>query len=91
MNSQLSTKAPDTYRLDFSAMGTDFFCILVGTEEQTPEILVDYAANLESIWSRFISDSEVMQLNNNPDTSISVSDETLRLVKEMKKAFFLTD
>ena len=91
MNSQVGTKSPDTYRLDFSAMGTEFFCILVGTEEQTPEILVDYAAHLESIWSRFISDSEVMKLNNNPDSTMSVSKETLLLIKEMKKAFFLTD
>jgi len=79
-----------TQRIDFQAMGTSFFCILVGADEGICDSIYSLANELESKWSRFIPDSEVMLLNNNPDSMHEVSDATLRLVSEMKLGFELT-
>ena len=76
--------------MDFDAMGTKFFCILVGADEEICDAIYSLANELESKWSRFIPDSEVMLLNNNPDEMHEVSDATLRLVNEMKLGFELT-
>jgi thiamine biosynthesis lipoprotein len=79
-----------TQRIDFQAMGTSFFCILVGADQEICDATFNLANELEAKWSRFISDSEVMILNNNPDIMHEVSDATLRLVSEMKLGFELT-
>jgi thiamine biosynthesis lipoprotein len=71
-------------------MGTSFFCVLVGADESICDAIYSLANELESKWSRFIPDSEVMLLNNNPDVMHEVSDATLRLVSEMKLGFELT-
>ncbi len=71
-------------------MGTSFFCILVGADKEVCDSIYSLAIELESKWSRFIPDSEVMLLNNNPDSMREVSDATLRLVSEMKLGFELT-
>lgn len=71
-------------------MGTSFFCVLVGADESICDAIYSLANELESKWSRFIPDSEVMFLNNNPDVMHEVSDATLRLVNEMKLGFELT-
>lgn len=71
-------------------MGTSFFCILVGADEEICDAIYSLANELESKWSRFIPTSEVMLLNNNPDSMREVSDATLRLVSEMKLGFDLT-
>jgi thiamine biosynthesis lipoprotein len=71
-------------------MGTSFFCILVGADTEVCDSIYSLANELENKWSRFIPDSEVMLLNNNPDSMCEVSDETLRLVSEMKLGFELT-
>lgn len=71
-------------------MGTSFFCILVGADKEVCDSIYSLAIELESKWSRFIPDSEVMLLNNNPDSMREVSDSTLRLVSEMKLGFELT-
>jgi thiamine biosynthesis lipoprotein len=80
-----------TQRIDFQAMGTSFFCILVGADQEICDATFNLANELESKWSRFIPDSEVMILNNNPDVMHEVSDATLRLVSEMKLGFELTN
>jgi thiamine biosynthesis lipoprotein len=82
--------ATQTQRIDFQAMGTSFFCVLVGANESICESIYSLADELESKWSRYIPDSEVMLLNNNPDSMHEVSDATLRLVSEMKLGFELT-
>jgi len=82
--------ATPTQRIDFQAMGTSFFCILVGADKEVCDSIYSLAIELESKWSRFIPDSEVMLLNNNPDSMREVSDATLRLVGEMKLGFELT-
>lgn len=79
-----------TQRIDFEAMGTKFFCLLVGADKTICDSVYELANDLEAKWSRFLSDSEVMQLNNNPDSMHPVSDATLRLVSEMKLGFELT-
>ena len=71
-------------------MGTSFFCILVGADEEICDAIYSLANELESKWSRYLLDSEVMILNNNPDSMHEVSDATLRLVSEMKLGFELT-
>lgn len=89
MNTNTDSPTP-TQRIDFQAMGTSFFCILVGANEEICDAVYALANELESRWSRFVPDSEVMVLNNNPDSMHLVSDATLRLVSEMKLGFELT-
>ena len=93
MNSETSNdnllKTP-TQRIDFQAMGTSFFCILVGADQEICDATFNLANKLETKWSRFIPDSELMLLNNNPDSMHVVSDTTLRLVSEMKLGYELT-
>jgi thiamine biosynthesis lipoprotein len=89
MNTHTDSTTP-TQRMDFHAMGTSFFCVLVGADEEIYDSIYSLAIELESKWSRFIPDSEVMVLNNNPDSMHQVSDATLRLVSEMKLGFELT-
>jgi FAD:protein FMN transferase len=71
-------------------MGTSFFCVLVGADKDICDAIYSLANELESKWSRFIPDSEVMLLNNNPDSMHEVSDATLRLVSEMQLGFEIT-
>jgi thiamine biosynthesis lipoprotein len=85
-----SAPTSQTQRIDFEAMGTSFFCVLVGADQSVCDAVYSLANELESKWSRFIPDSEVMRINNNPDSSQQVSDATLRLVNEMKLGFQLT-
>jgi thiamine biosynthesis lipoprotein len=78
-------------RIDFDAMGTSFFCLLVGADEKVCDSIYLLAHELENRWSRFIPDSELMLLNNNPDEMHEASDVTLRLVNEMKLGFEITN
>lgn len=80
-----------TQRIDFQAMGTSFFCMLVGADKEICDAVYELANDLEAKWSRYISTSEVMFLNNNPDSMHEVSDATLRLVNEMKNGFDVTN
>jgi len=80
-----------TQRIDFQAMGTSFFCMLVGADKEICDAVYELANDLEAKWSRYISTSEVMFLNNNPDSMHEVSDATLRLVNEMKNGFEVTN
>jgi thiamine biosynthesis lipoprotein len=68
-------------------MGTSFFCIFVGADQTICDAVYNLASDLEAKWSRFLPESEVMLLNNNPDIPNQVSDATLRLVSEMKLGF----
>lgn len=79
-----------TQRIDFQAMGTSFFCLLVGADDEICDAVYQLANELEAKWSRYIPTSEVMLINNNPDSMHEVSDATLRLVSEMKHGFEVT-
>lgn len=72
-------------------MGTSFFCIFVGANQEICDAVYELANELEAKWSRFLPDSEVMLLNNHPETAIQVSDATLRLISEMKSGHELTN
>lgn len=87
-NNSLKTSSQ---RIDFDAMGTSFFCLLVGADEKVCDSIYLLAHELENRWSRFIPDSELMLLNNNPDEMHEASDATLRLVNEMKLGFEITN
>lgn len=78
-------------RIDFPAMGTQFFCIVVEPSELIFDSIFLLAQDLENKWSRFKSTSELMALNNNPGSEMKVSSETLRLFNEMKVGFEITD
>lgn len=86
--SQESTS--ENQRIDFSAMGTEFFCIVIGSTSETCEALVSLAYDLEAKWSRFQPNSELMTLNNNPNAEIEVSDFTLRLLSEIQFGYEIT-
>ncbi len=74
-------------RIDFHAMGTDFFCIAVEPEPGLFDNVYNFAVDLESKWSRFKATSELMQLNNSPGVPVVVSATTIRLINEMKAAY----
>ena len=78
-------------RIDFDAMGTQFFCIVVEPSEEIFDSIFLLAQDLENKWSRFKPDSELMKLNNNPDVAVTVSPETIRLLNEMKIGYEITD
>jgi len=71
-------------------MGTNFFCLVVGGNNEICDAVYQFANELETKWSRYIPTSELMQINNNPESMIQVSDATLRLVNEMKNGFEVT-
>lgn len=71
-------------------MGTSFFFIIVGGDRAICDAVFLLAKDLEAKWSRFLPKSEVMTLNNDPDSFHEVSDATLRLVSEMKLGYELT-
>jgi thiamine biosynthesis lipoprotein len=74
-------------RIDFHAMGTEFFCVAIEPEPGLFDNVYALAVDLESKWSRFKSSSEIMQLNNAPEVPHVVSSATIRLVGEMKNAY----
>jgi len=79
-----------TQRIDFQVMGTNFFCLVVGGNNEICDAVYQFTNELETKWSRYIPTSELMQINNNPESMIQVSDATLRLVNEMKNGFEVT-
>jgi thiamine biosynthesis lipoprotein len=74
-------------RIDFHAMGTEFFCVAIEPEPGLFDNVYALAVDLESKWSRFKPSSELMQLNNAPEVPHVVSSATIRLVAEMKNAY----
>jgi thiamine biosynthesis lipoprotein len=74
-------------RIDFHAMGTEFFCIVTEPEPGLFDNIYELAVDLDSKWSRFKPTSELMQLNNSPEVAIAISPGTIRLIKEMKNAY----
>ncbi|MEI6404696.1 MAG: FAD:protein FMN transferase [Actinomycetes bacterium] len=75
---------------NFSAMGTQFEFMGVGSDVDTLVELAKYAQHLEMLWTRFHNDSELMRANNSFGKPVDVSAETLILFNEMKSGFQLT-
>jgi len=77
--------APVTHELDLRAMGTDVHLIVTGTSVDQLSLLLDRAVDrievLEQRWSRFRPDSEVSRLNAAAGAAVTVSDDTVLLVR----------
>jgi thiamine biosynthesis lipoprotein len=76
----------------FRAMGTDCHIKLRIASDQ--DKLVDSSERLvrrfETIWSRFLPDSEVSKINQNAGNPVKVSKETFKLIEESVKAWKLS-
>ena len=82
-NSQLS--------LEFRAMGTSFKVICAGSDFALLKDLEQTAQHLEKLWTRFNDNSELMVLNQRTGEKVLVTEETSRLIAEMRRGFILTD
>jgi thiamine biosynthesis lipoprotein len=72
-------------------MGTVANLVLVGGTEEMLDELVRTADFLQSLWSRFLSDSDITRLNNAEGVAVAVNPLTAKLVSEMLAARTLTD
>ena len=67
--------------LEFRAMGSDAYVIVVGGPDDGAERARARIDQLEQRWSRFIADSEISILNRNAGQFVEVSDDTRLLVE----------
>lgn len=82
----VNRRATDTVG-SWHAMGSEVEVIVSGTDEISSSAVRharDRIAELELLWSRFLGDSEISQLNRSGGLPIHVADETRRLVDLMK-------
>lgn len=82
--------APTVSR-QFSVMGTVANLVIVGGTNDMLDDLVRTAEHLQSLWSRFLSDSDITRLNNAEGAPVVVNPLTAKLVTEMLAARTLTD
>lgn len=82
--------APTVTR-QFSTMGTVANLLIVGGTDDMLDDLVRTAEHLESLWSRFIADSDISRLNNAEGEPTVVNPLTAKLVAEMLAARTLTE
>jgi thiamine biosynthesis lipoprotein len=87
---QGSEGAPTVTR-EFAVMGTVANLVVVGGTEDMLDDLVRTAEFLQSLWSRFIEDSDITRLNNSEGAPTVVNPLTAKLVTEMLAAWKLTD
>jgi thiamine biosynthesis lipoprotein len=71
-------------------MGSDCHAIVVGGSSALLELAVDRIAELERRWSRFLPDSEISRLNEEPGAPFTVTDETFDLIAIAEEAHELT-
>lgn len=83
MNKHATTK--------FAAMGGIFEVTVVGKEIQLISEAESFILNLENLWSRFKSASEISRLNSAEGNPVLVSDETCQLIKLMIESHSKTD
>ena len=74
----------------FRAMGSEAHVILVGGPIGLLDTAVHRIADLEAKWSRFLPDSEVCEINRGAGTAVSVSDDTVVLVRRAIEAWSLS-
>jgi thiamine biosynthesis lipoprotein len=72
-------------------MGTVANLVLVGGTEEMLDDLARTADFLQSLWSRFLPDSDITRLNNAEGAAVAVNPLTAKLVSEMLAARTLTD
>lgn len=75
----------------FFTMGTVANFVLVGGTEDMLDDLVRNAGFLQSLWSRFLPESDITRLNNAEGTPVKVNPLTAKLVSEMLAARVITD
>ncbi len=83
----------NTQRLRFRAMGTDAEVIVVSSLERGTALVQRARARIEQLeqrWSRFLPDSEMSLLNRRAGTTVSVSDDTVHLVRLAAAAWQLS-
>ncbi len=80
-----------TSRHDFYAMGTHFYFVAVNTSPEVFETLEMRTRELESCWTRFSLDSELMQLNLSRGAKRTVSSDLTILLTEMIRGYELTE
>ena len=75
---------------EFKAMGSNFYVKLSSANKELLTQAENEVLRLESIWSRFLPDSEITLLNNSDGNPVFASQETVLLVKKMIEAFRIT-
>lgn len=80
-----------TFRHEFFAMGTRFYFVIVDAPSDSNEILETKIRELESLWTRFSSSSELMQINLSEGKKCQASSPTVELITEMIHGYELTD
>jgi FAD:protein FMN transferase len=75
----------------FRAMGSDVHVLIVGGSIRLLEVARELVEDLEEKWSRFRPTSEISRLNDRAGTPVSVSSETVGLVKRALEGARLTD
>ncbi len=76
--------------LRFRAMGSDAHLLVVGGHPSLSEQGRRRIDDLERRWSRFVPDSEVSRLTRNAGTPVTVSEDTVALVRRAIEAWYLT-
>ncbi len=84
-------EARPTVSREFDVMGTVANISVVGGTDEMAAELERTARLLESLWSRFIEDSDISRLNNAEGEPTPVNPQTVKLVTEMLAAKTLTD
>ena len=82
--------APTVTR-QFAVMGTIANLVVVGGTADMLDELERTAFHLQSLWSRFLDDSDITRLNNAEGAPVTVNPLTAKLVTEMLAARTLTD
>jgi len=78
---------PPVYSSSLSVMGTRAHITTVGGPPDLPLRIEKLLTHLNLLWSRFLPNSEISQLNNAPGVPRTVSPETRRLLGEMARGF----
>jgi thiamine biosynthesis lipoprotein len=85
----VEAKNPTIHEKHGRIMATNYHVVIDG-----PSSLLAYShqrlTELEQHWSRFLPQSDISQLNNNPGKPVKVSPDTFRLVDALRKAWRLT-
>lgn len=82
--------APTVTR-QFSVMGTVANLVVVGGTSDMLDELERTAFHLQSLWSRFLEESDITRLNNAEGAPVTVNPLTATLVTEMLAAHTVTD
>ena len=82
--------APTVTR-QFAVMGTIANLVVVGGTTDMLDELERTAFHLQSLWSRFLDDSDITRLNNAEGKPVTVNPLTAKLVTEMLAARTVTD